>query len=89
MEKRLREQGFRGNSYRFLIGDSKEMAAMAKEANSKPITFSNDIASRVMPFLHQSVQKHGSLKQSVLSLVESSSSSISLTLSLHLQVRIA
>nr|AMZ03388.1 cytochrome P450 CYP72A293 [Plectranthus barbatus] len=58
-EKRLREQGFSGNSYRFMMGDFKEMAAMAKEAKSKPMAFSHDIAPRVMPFIHQSVQEHG------------------------------
>ncbi|KAI3457102.1 hypothetical protein Pfo_013765 [Paulownia fortunei] len=59
VEKCLREQGFNGNSYRFLIGDYKEVATMAKEAQSKPINFSNDIVPRVMPFIHESVKNHG------------------------------
>ncbi|KAK4438891.1 cytochrome [Sesamum alatum] len=59
VEKRLREQGFNGNSYRFLVGDSKEMVSMGKEAQSKPISFSNDIVHRVMPFIHQSVERYG------------------------------
>ncbi|KAK6134433.1 hypothetical protein DH2020_031831 [Rehmannia glutinosa] len=59
VEKWLREQGFNGNSYRFLIGDYKEIAMMGKEAQSKPINFGNDIVPRVMPFIHQSVQNHG------------------------------
>ncbi|KAK4398164.1 cytochrome [Sesamum angolense] len=59
MEKRLREQGFNGNSYRFLVGDSEEMNSMVKEAQSKPISFSNDIVQRVMPFIHHSLHKYG------------------------------
>ncbi|KAH6788846.1 cytochrome P450 [Perilla frutescens var. frutescens] len=59
IEKRLREQGFKGNSYRFMIGDFKEIATTAKEAHSKPISFSNDIAPRVIPFIRDSVQKYG------------------------------
>ncbi|KAL1555699.1 unspecific monooxygenase [Salvia divinorum] len=58
-ERRLRQQGFSGNSYRFMVGDSREMAAMAKEALSKPIPFSNDIAPRVIPFIHHSLLKYG------------------------------
>ncbi|XP_047947029.1 cytochrome P450 72A225-like [Salvia hispanica] len=59
VEQRLRQQGFSGNSYRFMVGDSKEMAAMTKEALSKPIPFSNDIAPRVIPFIHHSLVKYG------------------------------
>ncbi|KAL0353989.1 UNVERIFIED_CONTAM: cytochrome [Sesamum angustifolium] len=59
VEKRLREQGFSGNSYRLLVGDSEEMNSMGKEAQSKPISFSNDIVQRVMPFIHHSLHKYG------------------------------
>ncbi|XP_057792311.1 cytochrome P450 72A225-like isoform X1 [Salvia miltiorrhiza] len=59
VEKRLRQEGFSGNSYRFITGDFKEIAATDKQAHSKPIAFSNDIAPRVIPFIHQSLLKYG------------------------------
>ncbi|KAL3848714.1 hypothetical protein ACJIZ3_010596 [Penstemon smallii] len=59
MEKILRRQGFNGNSYRLFMGDYKEMVAMEKEAQSKPINFSNDIVPRVMPFIKESVTNYG------------------------------
>ncbi|XP_073159139.1 cytochrome P450 72A225-like [Henckelia pumila] len=58
-EKQLRQQGFHGNSYRFLFGDFKEILAMIKEAKSKPIAFSNDIIPRVSPMLHEYLRKYG------------------------------
>ncbi|KAI3465870.1 hypothetical protein Pfo_022533 [Paulownia fortunei] len=59
LEKCLRDQGFKGNSYRLLFGDFKEMALMTKESNSKPINFSNDIVPRVIPSIHRAVNKYG------------------------------
>ncbi|KAI3465868.1 hypothetical protein Pfo_022531 [Paulownia fortunei] len=59
LEKCLRDQGFKGNSYRLLFGDFKEMALMIKESNSKPINFSNDIVPRVIPFICKTVKKYG------------------------------
>lgn len=59
IEKCLRKQGLKGNSYRLLYGDSKESAMMVKEANSKPINISDDIVPRVMPFLHQTINIYG------------------------------
>ncbi|GER42881.1 cytochrome P450 monooxygenase [Striga asiatica] len=59
LEKWLREQGFNGNSYKFLVGDYKKMALMAKETQSKHILFSDDIVPRVMPFVSQSVKSRG------------------------------
>lgn len=59
LEKRLRQQSFRGNSYRLLFGDSKEMSIMTKEAKSKPIDFSNDIVARVIPHIHHALKTHG------------------------------
>nr|BAX04011.1 cytochrome P450 72A555 [Platycodon grandiflorus] len=58
-EKQLREQGLKGNSYKLLSGDLKEMATMSKEAKAKPIGLSDDIVPHVMPFFHKSVIKHG------------------------------
>ncbi|KAL6570796.1 hypothetical protein OROGR_000346 [Orobanche gracilis] len=60
MEKFLRDQGFNGNSYRFLVGDYREIVTTAKEAQSRPINFTNhNIVSRVMPFIHESIRNHG------------------------------
>ncbi|KAI3743820.1 hypothetical protein L1987_56887 [Smallanthus sonchifolius] len=60
MEKLLRKQGLKGNSYRFFFGDVKEYSQMQKEAKSKPINLNNDdIVSRVLPFELKSVTTYG------------------------------
>ena len=60
LEKVLREQGLKGNSYRLFFGDLKESLAMFKEARSKPMSLSDDdIAPRVLPFLHRSINTYG------------------------------
>ncbi|KAM7503201.1 hypothetical protein LguiB_002105 [Lonicera macranthoides] len=59
MEVYLRAQGLNGNPYRLLVGDVKEMSLMRKEAMLNPITFSDDVVARLIPFLHISFQKYG------------------------------
>jgi len=59
LERRLREQGLAGNSYRLLSGDLKDSSLMSKQAISKPITFSDDISPRVLPFVHHTVKTYG------------------------------
>ncbi|KAL0443795.1 UNVERIFIED_CONTAM: cytochrome [Sesamum latifolium] len=59
LEKSLRQQGFVGNPYRFLLGDVMEMTRMAKEAYSKPINFSDDFVPRIAPFIHKIVNNYG------------------------------
>ncbi|XP_008226211.1 PREDICTED: cytochrome P450 CYP72A219-like [Prunus mume] len=59
LERCLRQQGLAGNSYRLLVGDTKESSMMVKEAKSKPMNLSHDITPRVLPFLHQSVTTYG------------------------------
>ncbi|KAL0353990.1 UNVERIFIED_CONTAM: cytochrome [Sesamum angustifolium] len=59
LEKSLRQQGFVGNPYRFLLGDVKEMTRMAKQAYSKPINFSDDFVPRIVPFIHKIVNNYG------------------------------
>ncbi|XP_038877592.1 cytochrome P450 CYP72A219-like isoform X3 [Benincasa hispida] len=59
LEKLLKRQGFAGNSYRILYGDLKDRAAMRERAISKPMNFSNDIAPRVVPSVHHTIQKYG------------------------------
>ncbi|KAK4384155.1 Secologanin synthase [Sesamum angolense] len=50
LEKSLRQQGFVGNPYRFLLGDVKEMTRMAKQAYSKmkPIRSSIEISRKLL-----------------------------------------
>ncbi|KAH9611602.1 hypothetical protein KSS87_007785 [Heliosperma pusillum] len=59
LEKKLREQGLNGNSYRPLYGDVKDTFKMRDEARKKPIPFTNDFITRLLPFLHQHVDKYG------------------------------
>lgn len=59
LERVLRKQGFRGNSYNLFSGDIKESSTMLTEAKSKPMKLCHDIAPRVIPFLHQTVNIHG------------------------------
>ncbi|XP_057792348.1 cytochrome P450 CYP72A219-like isoform X1 [Salvia miltiorrhiza] len=58
-EKLLRQQGFNGNSYKLFYGDFKEIRSITKEALSKPMNFSNEIAPRAIPIYHQTTQKYG------------------------------
>ncbi|KAK1438009.1 hypothetical protein QVD17_03810 [Tagetes erecta] len=50
MEKMLREQGLKGNKYKFLYGDAKEMVNMTTQAKLKPIKLTDSILPRVMPY---------------------------------------
>ncbi|CAJ1978212.1 unnamed protein product [Sphenostylis stenocarpa] len=60
IERRLKEQGFQGNSYRPLVGDIRDMVKMIKEAKSKPMDpHSNDIAPRVLPYVVHTIAKYG------------------------------
>ncbi|CAL9016818.1 unnamed protein product [Prunus brigantina] len=61
LEKCLREQGLAGNSYRLLFGDTKDLSKMLEQTQSKPIKLStsHDIAPRVTPFFHQTVNSYG------------------------------
>ncbi|KAM7497796.1 hypothetical protein LguiA_022210 [Lonicera macranthoides] len=59
LERFLRQQGLKGNSYKVLFGDLKKISSMIKEAKSKPINISSDIAPRVMPWIIDSIHNHG------------------------------
>ncbi|THG01168.1 hypothetical protein TEA_015881 [Camellia sinensis var. sinensis] len=60
LEKWLRVHGFKGNPYKVLYGDTKEMISMTRESRSKPMdTSSDDIIPRVLPSHHHSVHLHG------------------------------
>lgn len=59
LEKCLKQQGLKGTPYRLLFGDLKESYKMIKEARSKPINLSDDIATRLFPFVLQTVRNYG------------------------------
>ncbi|XP_071905021.1 cytochrome P450 CYP72A219-like isoform X1 [Coffea arabica] len=59
LEKRLKEQGFRGNPYKLLHGDFKEMSTLYTEAQSKNLNLSDDIVPRVIPQYLGAVKKYG------------------------------
>ncbi|GFP94240.1 cytochrome p450 cyp72a219 [Phtheirospermum japonicum] len=59
LEKILRKQGLKGNSYKLVYGDLKELMCTIEEARSKPINLDDDIKPRVIAFLVKIVQKHG------------------------------
>ncbi|KAF7822557.1 cytochrome P450 CYP72A219-like [Senna tora] len=59
LETFLTQQNLRGNCYRFVYGDSKEMGKMIQQANSKPIHLDDDILPRILPFHHQIIRNYG------------------------------
>ncbi|KAM3287155.1 hypothetical protein P3S67_020585 [Capsicum chacoense] len=60
LEKCLRQQGFKGNSYKLLYGDMKEMKKMSEEAMSNPVNFSHDLIwPRISPFIQKTITKYG------------------------------
>ncbi|KAI3730595.1 hypothetical protein L1987_61766 [Smallanthus sonchifolius] len=59
LEKWLRDEGYKGNSYKFLMGDMIELATIIKEGKSKPIPVTHDITSYALPFDHHIISKYG------------------------------
>ncbi|KAK1404866.1 Secologanin synthase 4 [Heracleum sosnowskyi] len=59
LEKILRAQGFKGNSYRLLYGDIKQLATAKKEARSKPINLADDFLPRAAPTVFTAISEHG------------------------------
>ncbi|KAL8126831.1 hypothetical protein AgCh_013940 [Apium graveolens] len=55
----LRKQGFHGNSYSLLYGDTKENMSMLMATRSNPIPISHDVPSRTNPFLCKLVRDYG------------------------------
>ncbi|CAL9093851.1 unnamed protein product [Musa acuminata var. zebrina] len=61
LERHLRQQGIRGNPYRFFYGDLKDDMHARIIASSKPMDLSHQFVPRVAPLLHQIVQKYGKI----------------------------
>ncbi|KAD2393378.1 hypothetical protein E3N88_40355 [Mikania micrantha] len=59
MEKLLKDQGLKGTPYKFMYGDFKEIMQTLREAKSKPMNLTHDIAPRVSPFFHKSLTTLG------------------------------
>nr|AZZ89571.1 cytochrome P450 monooxygenase [Lagerstroemia speciosa] len=59
LERLLREQGFKGNPYRFLFGDLKDTVKMLKESRLRPIGLSDDPVPRIFPYVSHSVNTFG------------------------------
>jgi uncharacterized membrane protein len=70
LERCLREQGLKGNSYRLFYGDMKENSIMLNQAKSKPMNLSNshEIAPRFIPSVEQTVKTYGTC-QKILTMV--------------------
>ncbi|KAI3469671.1 hypothetical protein Pfo_026334 [Paulownia fortunei] len=59
IERLFRKQGMKGNSYKFLFGDTKEANLMYEKAYSKTIGLHDDIAPRIMPNILETIKKYG------------------------------
>ncbi|KAJ0100884.1 hypothetical protein Patl1_04985 [Pistacia atlantica] len=60
LEMLLRQEGFSGNSYKLLHGDTKEMFMVSEQAKIRPINpISHDIAQRILPFHHRIITNYG------------------------------
>ncbi|XP_024991642.1 cytochrome P450 CYP72A219-like [Cynara cardunculus var. scolymus] len=59
LEKWLRDEGYKGNSYNLLTGDINEFATMVNEARSKHLPITHDITSYILPFDHHIITKYG------------------------------
>ncbi|KAK8508035.1 hypothetical protein V6N12_025143 [Hibiscus sabdariffa] len=59
IQYRLREQGIKGPSYRFIYGNAKEILKLRNEALSKPLGLSDDIFPRVLPHAYTWMNMYG------------------------------
>ncbi|KAD4179003.1 hypothetical protein R6Q59_022562 [Mikania micrantha] len=59
LERWIRSEGYKGNSYKLVIGDMKELARTMKEGKSKSIPISHDIAAHVLPYDHHIITNYG------------------------------
>lgn len=61
LEKYLKEQGFKGNAYRLILGDMGEYARMIKEEQPRQIKFSENVSLHALPYAHHIINKFGML----------------------------
>ncbi|KAD2804261.1 hypothetical protein E3N88_37638 [Mikania micrantha] len=59
LEKWLKDEGYKGNSYRFPLGDLIELTSMIKDGKTKHIPMTHDITSYALPFDHHIISKYG------------------------------
>ncbi|KAG6393845.1 hypothetical protein SASPL_144419 [Salvia splendens] len=59
LQKLLRKQGLKGNSYRLLLGDMKDLISVMKQEQFKPIQLSDDLVPHMFPYFHQIITKYG------------------------------
>ncbi|XP_055822528.1 cytochrome P450 CYP72A219-like [Solanum dulcamara] len=60
LEKCLRKQGLKGNSYKLIFGDLKELSKSFEDAKSKPLNVSDDeISPRIVPYFVETIKKRG------------------------------
>ncbi|CAA0815903.1 Cytochrome P450 72A15 [Striga hermonthica] len=59
LEKILRNQGLHGNSYRFLLGDIKDLISITKHEQPKSIRISDHLTPHILPYYHQIRSKYG------------------------------
>ncbi|KAJ8567966.1 hypothetical protein K7X08_020688 [Anisodus acutangulus] len=60
LEKCLRKQGLKGNTYKLIFGDLKELSKSIEDAKSKPLNVSDDdISPRILPYFVETIKKYG------------------------------
>lgn len=59
LEKFLREEGFRGNSYRPFLGDMKDYVKATETEQARSIGLSDDIIPHVFGYYHGIISKYG------------------------------
>lgn len=59
LQTHLRQQGIPGHPYKFLYGNIKDNMRSLRQSQSKPIDLTHQIASRVVPFFHQTAKDYG------------------------------
>ncbi|KAF6140528.1 hypothetical protein GIB67_035555 [Kingdonia uniflora] len=61
LEKLLKQQGITGSPYKLYHGELKEYVRSLQEARTKPMSLTNEIVPRVIPFVKQQVETHGKI----------------------------
>ncbi|XP_023762804.1 cytochrome P450 CYP72A219 [Lactuca sativa] len=59
LEKWLRDEGYKGNSYKLLMGDMIELGKMMNLAKKDPIPITHDILPHILPFDHKIISTYG------------------------------